>query len=433
MKSIARFADYLLSPWLILAGIVAGGYIGAYHGNVAKEMGTYGDAYLNLLKMCVIPILITSITFSLGNMLRMGASSGFIKRIVVVFLSCLLLSSAVGLVSGMVFQPGAKLDKATKDTMGKEILQSEMTSDAQAGSAPKEKSEAGLSGFLLKMIPSNVFVSIVEGKNLSILVFVVLFGVAMGVNRHASAAVALDVMNAFYESMLTIIQWTMYALPFGLMCLVASQISQVGTEILAATIKLVALVYVASLFLGALFIVLIRIYSGKRLGEIIGALREPLLIAFGSGSSFTAVPSALMALKNKLGCDRNSADLIVPLGIALNPAGSVLHFSISSVFIAQLYGANVAGNWSVFLIGSVLAGIAASGAPGLAALSMIAIVTDPLELPTGVAVTLLAAIDPVIDPILTLVTVHANCTAPIMVSGDLKSEGPELAQTEGAG
>ncbi|MBF0152547.1 MAG: dicarboxylate/amino acid:cation symporter [Magnetococcales bacterium] len=425
MQLLARFAHYLLSPWLIMAGIGAGGYIGVYHHDFAKEISIYGDAYLNLLKMCVIPILITSITFSLGNMLQMGVSGKFIKYIIVVFLGCLLLSSTVGLVAGVVFEPGLKLDKTTKDTMGKEILHSEMSSDSQDTPTTKEKSEAGLSGFLLKMIPSNVFVSIIEGRNLSILVFVVFFGIALGLLRQSSARVALDVMNAFYESMLTIIQWTMYALPFGLMCLVASQISQVGTEILTATIKLVVLVYLASLFLVIIFFVLIKIYSRKGLWQTISALREPLLIGFGSGSSFTAVPSALMQLKNKLDCDRNNADLILPLGIALNPAGSVLHFSITAVFIAQLYGVSALNNWSVILIGSVLAGIAASGAPGLAALSMIAIVTDPLELPTGVAITLLAAIDPIIDPILTLVTVHANCTAPVIVSAATRKTNAE--------
>jgi Na+/H+-dicarboxylate symporter len=143
----------------------------------------------------------------------------------------------------------------------------------------------------------------------------------------------------------------------------------------------------------------------------------------GTSNGYAAIPSAIRGLHNGLKLDKDTTNLVIPLGISLNPHGTVMHFAISTMFMVQLYGKGMDINlFFVILFGSILAGLAATGAPGLAALGMISIVLDPLGLPVGVAVILLAAVDPIVDPILTVVNVHSNCASTAVVAIHDKSE-----------
>jgi Na+/H+-dicarboxylate symporter len=108
---------------------------------------------------------------------------------------------------------------------------------------------------------------------------------------------------------------------------------------------------------------------------------------------------------------------MIPLGMTINPPASVLQFAISSLFIAQIYGMELGFNeLTIIFVGSILAGLASSSTPSIIGLSMIAMILDPLGLPSGVAIILLVAIDPVIDPIITALNVQANCTLAVIMS-----------------
>ena len=136
-----------------------------------------------------------------------------------------------------------------------------------------------------------------------------------------------------------------------------------------------------------------------------------------AASRYAAIPAARRGLRKNLGVSKQLANLVVPLGISLNPQGSVLQFSLAAIFSTQLYAISL--SWQEYLLilfGSALAGLAASSAPGIVGLGMLSIILSPLGIPVSVVVILLAAIDPLVDPVLTLVNVHANCTATVVAS-----------------
>ena len=168
-------------------------------------------------------------------------------------------------------------------------------------------------------------------------------------------------------------------------------------------------------------VVLCFVVIWMRLGgspwRAVTALREAILVAFGTSSSFAAAPAMMRALKRGLGMNPGVVDLVTPLGITLNPPGSAFHFAIATMFLANLYGVDLdTGQIAFVLVGSVLAGLAASGAPGVAALSMISLILVPLGLPVEVAIILLVAIDPIVDPVLTVVNISANAASTVLLA-----------------
>ncbi|NOQ35611.1 MAG: cation:dicarboxylase symporter family transporter [Methylococcaceae bacterium] len=416
----------LLSPWLILASVIAGALIGIFNNELATELLPFGSLYLKFLQMLVLPMLITAVISGLGNLFISGMTKAHITKILIFLFIGLILASLLGVLFGYLGEPGSEMQHDAKVTLGKTIIETESSVSAMPGN---DASSPGLFTFVQAMIPSNIFTALNRGDNLSILFFSILVGVSMGLMNTTSSKLALSVVDAFFEVFLRIIGWLMYLLPAGLLCLFAGQIAQVGIEIVWATAQLILYIYIACIIVMAAysFVVWWQSRATHSYLESLAALKQPLLVALGTSSSLATIPAALSALKENLNAEKNTCDLLVPLGFTINPPGTVLHFSIASVFIAQLYGTELGmSEMSIILVGSILAGLAASSAPGVVGLSMIAMTLDPLGLPTNIAIILLVAIDPIVDPILTAVNVHANCAMTMMAQdeevGELDSQ-----------
>jgi len=108
----------------------------------------------------------------------------------------------------------------------------------------------------------------------------------------------------------------------------------------------------------------------------------------------------------------------LPLGLTICRPGTLITLSLGTVFIAQLFSVPLIQdfNWLILIFGVVLSGLAAAGAPGSVELSMFAIVFSFLGLPLEIALILLLSIDPIIDPIRTMLNVLTNSTITLFIS-----------------
>ena len=405
-----RKHDWLLSPWSVFGGIALGCIIGIKFTGLARHLVPFGEIFLALVQMCVIPILITAVVSSLARLITTGVTSRYIARLAIIFAGGMIIASLVGLSIGFLGRPGAGLGQKSRVTLGKVISQYEMEGVGKTDQAP-----AGLMGFFKRMVPANVFMAFSQGQTLSILFFCILLGIALGFVRTPAGKEALAVIEALYDAFQKLFGWIMYSLPLGLCCLFAAQISQVGFTILKALLKFVSLCYLGAIILMLFYNFLIWRRKGGSFFRPLAALRETLVVAFGTSSSFAAIPSALRCLQNNLKVSKSNTNLVIPLGISINPQGSVMYFALATVLIAQIYNVPLGPQGLVIaFIGSILAGMGTSGVPGAGALSILALILVPLGLPAQTAIILLIAIDPIMDPLLTALNMHANCAATVL-------------------
>jgi Na+/H+-dicarboxylate symporter len=404
----------LLSPWTVLASILAGAVTGLWSPAAGAALAPYGDIYLALLKMCVLPIMMAALVSSLGRLLASGQAPLYVRRLTLVFGLGLLATALFGALLATVIGPGRQVEETTRVVLAQEVLRVEQVSPDHV-TGPAERT--GFVGFLRSIVPANVFAAASSGSVLPLVFFFVLAGVALGSLRNDRAAVALRVADAAYEAMLRVIGWLMYGLPFGLACLVADQVSRTGLRVLGAMLALLGTVYLGVLILLAVYVLVIWRRVGGTLGGALAAIREPVLVALGTSSSAASIPATLRCAHQGLRREREAGDLVVPLGVTLNPQGSAFHFAVAVVFVAQLYDQALDPlQLALVVTASVLAAVAASGAPGIAAVGMLALVLEPLELPAAVGVILLSAIDPVVDPLITAANVTATCAAVSVVA-----------------
>lgn len=414
MNFIPQLFKTMLNPRTILVSVIIGILIGIYAKNLAAYLAPAGKMYLAFLQMCVIPVLVSAVTSSLANLIRSHGITKSLFQMVLVFSMGLFLISALGIGAGLIGRPGAGLDPQTRAKLGEIVKVSEFAPDLEVSlsGAIEENNEPKFQDFFLNLIPKNIFESLVEAKMLSLIFFSIIFGIAMGFTPPHTSAALFNLMESTYRTFQWLIHKAMYILPLGLACLLADQISRLGMGVLIAMTKLILVFYVIGIIVLGLNTLFIWRRSKQSFYSSVRSLLDPIIVAVGTLSSLATIPSAITALHNRLKFSSDAVNLYLPLGIVLCRYGNVLYFAVATIFIAQLYDSplNFVG-LIIVLMGAVLAGMATSGATGILTLSMLSIILTPLGLPLEAALVLFIAIDPIIDPLRTLLIVHCNITA----------------------
>jgi proton glutamate symport protein len=414
----------MLNPWVILTGLAAGTVMGLYFPTTAAILAPGGELYLSLLKMCVVPIMVTAVITSVGRLFLRSGSASFLRRSLAVISAFLLTTSVIGVLSGVLFQPGANMSETSQAVLGRLLTSSGsmkhlpvapdmiITQNEIINTHPNI-----FVNFALDMIPTNIFKSLSRGASLQILFFSVLLGIAVAMVPINGKSQFLNDCDVVFQAFVKIIQALMYFLPVGLALLIADQMLSLGMDLLIAMGWYTISIYSGCifLFLGGSFI--IKFQSKESFWYAIKALKQPLIIAFSSRNSFAAMPSAITAMTDDFRFDHTTTNLLIPLGVTMFRFGGLLAFAVSAIFFAQLYHLDLGmSDYILILFTSVLAGVASAGAPSIATASLMTIILNPLGLPSDAAIVLFIAINPVIAPILAMINLHGQCTATALVA-----------------
>lgn len=416
---IPRFFNVMLNSKTILISAMIGILIGAYAKEVAIYLAPVGRMYLAFLQMCVIPVLISAITSSLANLIRSQGITKSFSKMVLIFTLGLFIVSALGIGAGLIGRPGGDLDPQTRAKLGDIVKVSEFAPDLEVSlsGAIEEASGPKFQDFLLNLIPRNIFESLAKAQTLGLIFFSIILGIAIGFTPPETSAALFHLMESTYQTFQWLIRKAMYILPLGLACLLADQISQLGLGVLIAMTKLILVFYAIGITTLILNTFIIAHNSKRGFVASVRALLDPIIVAIGTLSSLATIPAAITALRDKLRFSGDAVNLYLPLGVVLCRYGNVLYFAVATIFIAQLYDSPINSvGLIIILLGAVLAGMATSGSTGVLTLSMLSIILTPLGLPLEAALVLFIAIDPIIDPLRTLLIVHCNITATTAVA-----------------
>jgi len=214
-----------------------------------------------------------------------------------------------------------------------------------------------------------------------------------------------------------VIRWLNLLLPITLFAMVSGQVAKVGAGPL---LSLAPFVTVQVLTACALILISALIIARSARVSPIAAfvqLRETIILAVTTRSSFACIPVAARELIEKLHFNRFGTELVMPLGTTICRLGHVQYFVIGTIFVSQMYGVDLSlSQYALIVITSVAAGFASSGASGALGVVMISIVTDALHLPVEAAIALFIAVDPIIDVFRTTVLVYGNCALTAMMT-----------------
>jgi len=401
----------LTHPATVLLGVGLGFVCGFGARDFSQTLRPVADMYVALLSMCLLPILVSALVWGIGQMLRARETHALFGRMAVIYGLGLMVPCAVGIAVALVFQPGASLGDEAQKLLGTRLQ-----------SVQPDAHLPGLIGFLTSIIPPNVFQALSQGQFISIVFFCALAGLALGVVRAPGADETLRVLNALYQTFITVFHWVLVPLPLGLFAIVAYNLSNANYELLKALLTYCTWFWVAGLLVLAVHVLSLAVVTRTPPWRPLLALRGPLVMAFATDNPFVALYSAIESLQKSYRVPRAVADTVVPFGVLANQHGQVLLFSFTAVFVAQVYGVDLgATQLAMLALGVVLAGAAAAGG-GAALAPILAPVLIGAGVPDSLAVVVLATTQPVVANLSSTLTVQATCNLAVFAAHGRRQE-----------
>jgi proton glutamate symport protein len=399
---------FLTHPITVMASILLGVLLGIYEPQFSLRLEGVGGVYLSLLKVVVMPFLLATILVGVVGLLQKEGAASMIKRIILGFVISMMLSSAVG-VSTVLITSG-EITAENRSNLGSLVTSKDAGTDLNVSllSVPPPPVPTNPFAMFAKFIPENIFASLDMGESLKVVVFCLIFGVALGQVQGSGLQFISESLKAIQYASIHIFKFLNYFLPFALLAMISSQVARVGVGIFGTMLE-----FIMQQALGGVLILVFStlvLWWRSKVGvlHLLSTVKDTVIVAISSRSSLACIPYAQNALE-KLRYDSSSVELLVPLSFTVNRIGSICYYAISTLFIARIYGIDpgMAG-MGVVLLGSILAGLASAGTTGVLTVATVAIVCDLLRLPYEAVIVLLIAVDPVMDMIRTASHVYGN-------------------------
>lgn len=390
----------------ILLGLILGIIVGAvFYGNsvVGSYLQSFGDIFIRLIKMIVVPIVFSSLVVGVagvGDIKRVGKIGG---KTILYFELVTTVAIIIGLLAANLIHPGTGIN----------INELSTVSIQKYVETAETVSHHSFMDTFINIVPTNIFDALAKGDLLAVIFFSVMFGLGVAAIGDKGKPV-LAFFQGVADAMFWVTNQIMKVAPLGVFGLIGVTVSKFGLASLIPLGKLVITVYGAMIFFVFVVLGLVGKIFGTNIMALIKILKDELILAYTTASSEAVLPK-LMEKMEKFGCPKAITSFVIPTGYSFNLDGSTLYQAIAALFIAQIYGIHLPISTQINLVLVLMVtskGMA--GVPGASFVVLLATVGSvgiPVE---GVA--FIAGIDRIVDMARTVVNVIGNSLAVVVIS-----------------
>ena len=403
--------------WIALAALV--GYAGAHRSLTAwilvamlvgVEMGHDAPAFsvklrflsqifLRLIRTIIAPLLFGTLVSGIAGHadLRKVGRLGF--KALIYFELVTTAALFIGLVA-------INLSKAGVGVQPSSTLAEQVSAVKPAAMSPGD--------IILHAFPENIAQSVAEGQVLQVVVFSIIFAIAVGLLSEPKRRPMLRFAEGLTDAMFKFTNIVMLFAPVGVGAAVAYTIGHTGLGVLANLIKLLGTFYIALLALFLLVFLPVALLARIPWRAFVQAIAEPVSIAFATSSSEAALPSAMESME-AFGVPRPTVAFVIPTGYSFNLDGATLYLSLASIFVAQAAGLHLTVRQQLVMMLTLM--LASKGVAGVSRGSLVVLLATlpSFGLPTEPALILLG-VDQLMDMARTSVNVVGNCLAAAVIA-----------------
>jgi len=345
--------------WHIFFGIIAGILVGIFlhaHPNVLIDnvLTFIGQVFIRLIQMVVIPLVVSAIIIgitSVGDNKQLGK---FGSKMILYYGLLTTIAVTIGSFLALIFKPGAGASH---------YIAANIASDVQTAVAGAMHEQQGnILNLILGFIPNNPFEAVATGNMVPIILFVVMFALALAKVGDVNRPI-VSFFESVFAATMKITDWIMVFAAPGVFALTASAVASFGGGIFAAISKyLLVLLAGFAIQMFMVYPVFLRCFSKVSAVMLFSAIAEAMMVAFGTASSSATLPLTI-ACCEKRGISHKISSFVFPLGATLNFDGTALLQTVAVIFLAQAYGVPL----DLFLIVqiAILAIIASSTCAGI--------------------------------------------------------------------
>ena len=427
------------SHWTILIGLVAGAASGAIANALVADSASgrlwlnrisdgvaypIGQVFLRGLMLVVMPLVFASLALGIGELPSLKKLGALGSRTLMMFLLTTTASAVLGLFVLNTFRPGEGFDVETRQALMEKFGGDASKVGAVAAANQTQTTQEFSNKILDMFLPKNVLSAVVGGQPmrasdlgrvpnrlgdmLPLIVFSMLFGIAMTQIADERRRVMLSWLSTLSEAMVGIVGFVMRLAPIAVFCLIFTVTSQFGLALLSKLsfyLGLVLVCYLVQIFLfyPLLLRVLVRIQPGPFLKKCVPIMAT----ALSTSSSNATLPTTLRVAKESLGVRPSVAGFVLPLGATINMNGTALFEGAVVLFVAQVFGIHLdLGQQILLVLLAVISAVGAAGVPGGSLPLLMTIMSQVGVPPDGIAIIL--GVDRILDMGRTVVNVMGD-------------------------
>jgi proton glutamate symport protein len=398
-----------LTSW-IFVGLLAGAEFGYDWPSVAVNLQILGTIFLRLIKVIIAPLLFGVLVVGI-------AGHSDLKKVGRLGIKSLIYFEVVSSIAMLVGYVAIHISRA-----------GEGVHLPAAAAQPLNVSPHTATQLITDIFPENIAKSVAEGQTLQIVVFSVLFAMALILVPDAKRRPMLAFAESLSETMFKFTNLVMYAAPLGVFGAVAYTVGHLGLGVLLPLLKLLATMYVALAFFTVCVLLPIVVWARIPVKRFIETVAEPVTLGFATASSEATLPSAMERME-EFGVPRQIVGFVLPAGYSFNMDGASLYQSLALFFVVQAAGLHLSIGQQVLMILTLL--VSSKGTAGVARASFLIVfgAATSFHLPME-PLFLLFAIDQLMDMGRTAVTVLGNCVACVVIAR-WEGEFPAKAAAQG--
>ena len=390
------FVRRSLTAW-IFVGLAAGAELGYDAPNTAVHFQVLGSIFLRLIKVIIAPLLFGTLVVGIAGHADLKKVGRMGIKAIVYFEIVSTIAILIGLAAINISRAGVGIQLPTT------------TSEIVPGIAPHTASDLILNAF-----PENIAKSIAEGQVLQVVIFSILFGMALAMVPEAKRRPLLALTESLSEAMFKFTNLVMLAAPIGVFGAIAYAVGHMGLGIFLPLLKLLATMYVALVAFVGLVLVPIAFFARIPLARFARVVAEPFTIAFATASSEAALPRAMENME-AFGVPRSTVAFVLPTGYSFNLDGSSLYQSLALIFMAQAAGVHLPFGQQFVMMLTLL--LSSKGTAGVARASLVIVLATATQFHLPIEpFFLLFGVDQLMDMPRTAVNVLGNCLATAVVA-----------------
>lgn len=328
-----KFLKTYKSVIILLAAIIIGAIVGIVFKEKAAVLSPFGDIFLNLMFVVIVPLIFLSISTSISKMKqpkRLG-------KIMITIVAMFVVTSLVAVLIGLAVAYPVKLVNAEDGEMIRASLEEESTDE----SAESEEEDQTILERTVSAITVNDFSKLLSKSNIiAIIVFSILFGIAMNMAGEKAKPVE-DFLNSAYEIIMKLINIIMYYAPIGLGCYFASLVGTFGGSIAVGYARTFVIYTVVAILFYIIVYTLYAFIAGGKKGAVSfwKNIIPATVTALATCSSAASIPVNSEASKN-IGVSSDIAETMIPLGTSFHKDGSIIGSVFKIMFLVCLFGTN---------------------------------------------------------------------------------------------
>jgi aerobic C4-dicarboxylate transport protein len=307
----------------VLIGVFAGVALGFFDPSLGVDVKPLGDVFIKLIKMVFAPIIFAMVVLGIARMENMKELGRVGARALVYFEVLSTFALGLGLLAVNLVGPGVgmNVDPATLDTK------------AIANYTATSAKPAGFVDFLLNMVPTSIVDALAKNDILQILVFAILFGVALS-HIGVRAKPVIAVLDSFVDGIFSVVGMIMRLAPIAAFGAMSFTVGKYGLGSIVSLGKLMGTMYLTCVVFVVVVLGFISWLSGFSLWKFLKYIKDEIFTVLGTSSSESVVPQLMKKLEFA-GVSKPVVGLVVPSGVTFNPDGQCIYYTMAAIFIAQ--------------------------------------------------------------------------------------------------